>query len=323
MPIVFLKHSTPSKQKTKTMLYNIITIKTNAPLMKKIIILLAIFTTVATMAQSVAINADGSAANASAILDVSSTTKGFLPPRMTLSDRTSITTPAQGLIIYCANCGGARGELQYYNGTAWVNMVGGAAMGLPVPLPSVTIGSQDWTITNLDVTKYRNGDIIQQVTNPADWAGLTTGAWCYYANNSANGTIYGKLYNWYAVNDPRGLAPVGWHIPTNAEWTTLITTLGGGSAAGGKMKETGLAHWQSPNTNATNSSGFTALPGGYRVSNVMMGDFYDIGAYGFWWSSSETGPAEAWRLSLSSIYGDASNYYSNKYYGFSVRCLRD
>jgi len=99
----------------------------------------------------------------------------------------------------------------------------------------VTIGTQTWTKCNLDVTTYRNGDPIPEVTDPAAWAALTTGAWCHYANNTANGTIYGKLYNWYAVNDPRGLAPIGQHIPTDAEWITLTDFLGGATGAGGTL----------------------------------------------------------------------------------------
>jgi len=139
-----------------------------------------------------------------------------------------------------------------------------------VILSSVQIGNQTWTLKNLDVSTYRNGDPIPQVQDNTAWANLSTGAWCYYLNNTANGTIYGKLYNWYAVNDPRGLAPNGYHIPTDAEWTTLTTYLGGSTLAGGKMKEAGSSHWLSPNTGATNSSGFKGLPGGFRYSPLEV-----------------------------------------------------
>jgi hypothetical protein len=142
--------------------------------------------------------------NNASLLELESTSQGFLPPRMTEAQRIAITTPAQGLIIYCTNCGTAGGEPQYYNGTAWVNMIGGVAA--IAPTPSVTICTQVWTLNNLDVTTYRNGESIPEVTDPTAWAALTTGAWCYYNNDSATGAIYGKLYNWYAVNDPRGLA---------------------------------------------------------------------------------------------------------------------
>ena len=135
---------------------------------------------------------------------------------------------------------------------------------VPSSCIDVTIGTQIWTSCNLNVDTYRNGDPIPQVTDATTWANLTTGAWCYYNNSSANGTVYGKLYNKYAVDDPRGLAPLGYHIPTDTEWNTLITYLGGTSVAGGKMKEAGTLHWQSPNTGATNISGFTGLGSGFR-----------------------------------------------------------
>jgi len=184
----------------------------------------------------------------------------------------------------------------------------------------VTIGTQIWTNKNLDVTTYRNGDVIAQITNTTDWANATAGAWCYYNNDPANGAIYGKLYNWYAVNDPRGLAPQGWHIPTDAEWTTLGTLLGGDAAAGGKMKTTGTTRWTTPNTSATNESGFAGLPGGYRIND---GPFGYVGRYGSWWSATEGSSADAWNRGL--YYSDGNLYrgYDTKRYGFSVRCLRD
>ena len=128
-------------------------------------------------------------------------------------------------------------------------------------LPNVIIGAQTWSAKNLDITTYRNGDTIPQVTDPEQWGALTTGAWCYYNNDSTNNAIYGKLYNWYAVIDSRGLAPLGWHVPSDKEWYTLIDYLGGVDIAGGKMKSVSSL-WISPNTGATNSSGFSALPGG-------------------------------------------------------------
>ena len=292
-------------------------------IMKKLFILLAIFTTVATMAQSVGINADGSAANASAMLDVSSTTKGFLPPRMTYAQRQTITSPAIGLMIYCTNCG-TNGEWQGYDGTTWTNISGAAA----APVVNVTIGTQTWRTNNLDVTTYSDGTVIPEVSDPTAWAALTTGAWCYYNNTTANGTNYGKLYNWYAVagihdtdaaTPNKILAPTGWHIPTDAEWTTLTTTLGGESVAGGAMKATTL--WNSPNTVATNISGFTGLPGGYRV--YFNGTFSNVGVYGYWWSSSEVGTATAWYRYLYYGSGLADRYFYGKAFGFSVRYLRD
>jgi len=284
--------------------------------MKKLFILLAIFTTVAATAQSVGINADGSAANASAMLDVSSTTKGFLPPRMTGAQRATITSLAQGLMIYCTDCGSS-GEPQYYDGTQWKNFISGSAT---TSTPRVTIGTQVWATINLDVVTYRNGDVIPQVTDATAWAALTTGAWCYYNNDAANGTIYGKLYNWYAVNDSRGLAPQGWHVPTNAEWTTLTTELEGPTVAGGKMKTIGTTLWLDPNRFATNTSGFSGLPGGSRVTN---GTFYTIRYSGLWWSSTQSGTATAWNRDLYYNDGNADTGSSSKGDGFSVRCLRD
>ena len=154
----------------------------------------------------------------------------------------------------------------------------------------VQIGQQVWMDKNLEVETYRNGDVIPQVTDAKEWAALKTGAWCYHSNNKANGVIYGKLYNWYAVNDPRGLAPKGWHIPSKAEWTTITTFLGGENVAGGKMKATGLSLWNSPNFGATNESGFSGLPGDTRYNNIGM--FGDIGSFGIWWSDTgESGGA--------------------------------
>jgi uncharacterized protein (TIGR02145 family) len=184
----------------------------------------------------------------------------------------------------------------------------------------VTIGAQIWTVCNLGVTTYANGDPIPEVTDPTAWEALTTGAWCYYENSTVNGTTYGKLYNWYAVNDSRGLAPLGYHVPTDAEWTTLTTYLGGESVAGGKMKSTGTSLWTNPNTNATNESCFTGLPGGVRNIN---GEFNSIGSNGTWWSSSENPATNAWFRYLNYNNGNASRYNLNKDYGFSVRLIKD
>jgi len=189
--------------------------------------------------------------------------------------------------------------------------------------PSITIGTQCWTQKNLNVSKYRNGDNIPQVQDPTEWTALTTGAWCYYENNTANGTVYGKLYNWYAVNDQRGLAPIGYHVPSDSEWTTLTDFLGGENEAGGMMKTTSL--WTSPNTGATNSSDFSGLPGGAR--DYYIGSFNFIGDNGFWWSSSATEnlTTNAWFRFLS--YNSVGTYKSKnvklKQVGFSVRCIMD
>ncbi|MBI5326284.1 MAG: C40 family peptidase [Ignavibacteriae bacterium] len=186
----------------------------------------------------------------------------------------------------------------------------------------VTIGTQIWKTKNLNVSTYRNGDPIPQVTDPTEWGNLTTGAWCYYNNDPANGTVYGKLYNWYAVNDPRGLAPIGWHIPSDGEWTTLTNQLGGESIAGGKLKEIGTTHWSSPNTGATNESGFTGLPSGYRSDSPGNGTFYSINNGAMWWSTTTIGDSSWWRvLFYNETY--VTRAFAWNCIGASVRCVKD
>lgn len=204
-------------------------------------------------------------------------------------------------------------------------------------IPSITICNQVWSTKNLDVITYSDGTSIPQVTDPTEWASLTTGAWCYYDNDPANRTTYGKLYNWYAVvgihdaaslNDPslrKQLAPYGWHVPSDAEWTQLTDCLGGEAIAGGKMKsignsQAGTGLWQQPNTAATNESGFTGLPGGYRRFN---GPFNYFGYYAIWWSSSEDTTTNAWYRYLNCNEGNVGRSNLYKKNGFSVRCLRD
>jgi uncharacterized protein (TIGR02145 family) len=187
---------------------------------------------------------------------------------------------------------------------------------------TIVIGTQEWMAENLRSTTYANGDPIPNVTGNTAWPQLTTGAWAHYDNNSGYESPYGKLYNWYAVADPRNVCPTGWHVPTDAEWTVLSDYLGGESVAGGKMKSTGTQYWISPNTGATNESGFSGLPGGLR--NYFDGYSYTLGTSGYWWSASESGAAEsAWGRYLYSY--DADVYLVESYYGngYSVRCLRD
>ena len=183
----------------------------------------------------------------------------------------------------------------------------------------VTIGTQIWTNKDLDVTTYRNGDVIPQVTDPTAWAGLTTGAWCYYNNDAANGAIYGKLYNWYAVNDPRGLAPQGWHVPTETEWTTLINYLGGASVAGGKMKDIGTTFWGSSNT-GTNSSGFSALPGGLQDEG---GNFWGGGYLSTMWSSTSINANESWNFYILHDSNEIFPFNGPVKRGKAVRLIRD
>jgi uncharacterized protein (TIGR02145 family) len=179
---------------------------------------------------------------------------------------------------------------------------------------TVTIGSQEWMAENLRTSKYRNGDAIAGNLSDDQWKSATSGAQAVYDNKNSNLTTYGRLYNWYAVKDTRGLCPVGWHVPTDAEWTELTNFLGGEKVAGKKMKSSSMG--------GTNSSGFSALPGGVR--NYTYGHFSVEGFSGLWWSSSAYGANNAWdRLLHSSrddVYGGSSSSPRN---GVSVRCVRD
>jgi uncharacterized protein (TIGR02145 family) len=185
---------------------------------------------------------------------------------------------------------------------------------------SVIINNKEWTTKNLNVTRYRNGDIIPQVQNPTQWANLTTGAWCYYQQQTANGTVYGKLYNWYAVNDSRGLAPTGWHIATNEDFEDLISFLGGNEVAGSALKQTGTNRWEAPNTGATNASGLTFLPGGFINPNA---DFLGIKTDGYFWTSDNYNPTNAWCVNVFYNKKNASKTPSDKKHGYSVRIVKD
>ena len=193
---------------------------------------------------------------------------------------------------------------------------------------TIQIGTQIWFAENLKTTKYRNGVVIPNVTDNNEWANNTTGAYCSYNNNTANDCPYGKLYNWYAFSNSNNLCPTGWHIPSDSEWNILLTNLDlnnnpltGSTIAGGKMKNTGTRYWSSPNTGATNSSGWSGLPGGDRNNN---GTFNNIQVNGSWWLSTNA------FSNTNAIYGDLyfqtaifakGNY--NKAFGLSVRCIKD
>jgi uncharacterized protein (TIGR02145 family) len=191
----------------------------------------------------------------------------------------------------------------------------------PTYYPSASICCQTWMTKNLDVATYRNGDPIPKVTDASTWGALTTGAYCYFNNDSATyAATYGKLYNWYAVVDPRGLAPEGWHIPSEYEWATLGTCLGGNGVAGGPLKSEGLTYWSSPNAGANNYCNFTALPGGKRIDE---GIFYSLGLEGYWWSSVANGTTNAWMRSLDYAIDDLVRSDIDKGEGLSIRCIRD
>jgi uncharacterized protein (TIGR02145 family) len=188
----------------------------------------------------------------------------------------------------------------------------------------IQIGTQCWTQSDLRVSKYRNGDNIPTGLSNSAWQNTTSGAYAIYNNDPVNDGLYGKLYNHYAVTDSRGLCPTGWHVPTDGEWTTLENHLGGAGVAGGALKSTATqptpGGWSPPNTGATNSSAFTALPGGLRSNH---GGFNFMTNYGYWWSSSVFSGSFAWSRYLYSDVIFVSRYDYFRSYGFSVRCCRD
>ena len=190
---------------------------------------------------------------------------------------------------------------------------------------TILIGTQTWMAENLKTTKYNDGTAIPLVTNDTAWINLSTPACCWQNNDPARKVTYGVLYNWYTVNTGK-LCPIGWHVPSKAEWTILINYLGGEDASTGKLKETWFHHWPRPNKGATNETGFTALPGGDR--NFQDGLYVSLGEVACWWSSTPDGKTfdgktQAWYM-WSSIYDNItsmSTYVQGN--GYSVRCLKD
>ncbi|BDX38831.1 hypothetical protein CYCD_21860 [Tenuifilaceae bacterium CYCD] len=182
---------------------------------------------------------------------------------------------------------------------------------------TVVIGTQVWMKENLKTTHYNDGSDIPNITDAEAWVTQIAGAYCNYNNSSANGTTYGALYNWNAVKTGK-LCPTGWHVPSDAEWKTLIDFLGGESVAGGKLKS--ITGWNTPNTGATNENGFTALPGAGRMDN---GAFYSLGDLGVWWSSTEFNTEGAWTRYLVNTNAIVGRGEGDKVDGFSIRCLKD
>ncbi|MEE9904616.1 MAG: fibrobacter succinogenes major paralogous domain-containing protein [Chlorobium sp.] len=185
----------------------------------------------------------------------------------------------------------------------------------------VTIGSQVWSIRNLDVDRYRNGDAVRHARTEAEWhdaASKQEGAWCWYEDDAVNGNAYGKLYNWHAVNDRRGLAPAGWHIPSDDEWRQLVESLGGDAVAGSPMKKT--SSWDSSGGTTPKSSGFDALPAGSRN---CLGGFFALGRDAFFWSSTPSGEFEAWNREIGSRNESVRRVSVGRSIGFSVRCVKD
>lgn len=187
---------------------------------------------------------------------------------------------------------------------------------------TIKIGKQYWMAENLKTTRYRNGDSIG-TTSPAkfDISGESIPGYHWvYDGNKSNVENYGRLYTWYAVTDSRNVCPTGLHSPTEEEWTTLTSYLGGESVAGGMLKETGTIEWKNPNTGATGESGFAARPGGYRNGN---GTFFDIGGTGNWWSSTGVSETNAWCYTIYNYQRRVYKHYSKKTTGLSVRCVMD
>jgi len=279
------------------------------------------------------------APDASAKLDVSSTTKGFLPPRMTREQITYINNPASGLLVFNVD----NNRYYFYGGAgSWKEVALGTGTIAPFVCGSsftdsrdmqsyttVQIGTQCWMSENLNIGTMINGN-LSQINNS------TIEKYCY-SNNTGNCNTYGGLYQWnemmqYVTTEGvQGICPTGWHLPTDDEWKTLEMYLGmtqveadadawRGTNEGDKLKESGTVHWQFPNMGATNSSGFTALPGGMRGSS---GSFIYLSSNGFWWSSTESSGTDAWYRILKYDKGQVGRYHYYKTYGRSVRCLKD
>ncbi len=186
---------------------------------------------------------------------------------------------------------------------------------------TVIIGTQTWLTENLKVTHYRNGDPIPNVSDNVTWSSLTTPAYSWKDNDVANKGTYGALYNWHAAFDSRSVCPSGWHVPSDVEWTTLSTYLGGDNTSGGKLKETQLAHWSSPNSFATNESGFTALPSGYRYG--VNGTFGGVGLTAHYWTYTQNDVNTSFYRYLVYNFATTTRSTALKNNGFSIRCLKD
>jgi uncharacterized protein (TIGR02145 family) len=228
-------------------------------------------------------------------------------------------------IIFCLSCGDASTSSGDNEDPDTVTDIDGNVYN------AIRIGDQVWMAENLKVTHYNNGDSIPSITDPGAWEGLNNGAYSMYDNDSNNVSIYGLLYNWYAVNDSRNIAPAGWRVPTDDDWKELEMYLGmsqsdadgfawRGTDEGGKLKETGIEHWISPNTGATNESGFTALPGGNRNFD---GTFVMMGYYAYFWTSTKYGNGFGLNRYLFYKGSGIVRQENNPRNGFSVRCLKD
>jgi len=282
----------------------------------------------------VAINSDGTSADNSAMLEVKSSNKGFLPPRMTTTERDTIDNPVEGMVIYNYDTK----ELEAYDGILWRNLDGIFLCGDQIMdidsnvYNTIRIETLCVMARNLATTRYNNGSAIPLVTDITAWADLTSPGYCWYNNDSASyAATYGALYNWYAV-DTGILCPAGWDLPTDEEWKILegiADTLYGvgdpiwdtdgwrGLNAGKRLKSTG--GWDN-NGNGTDVFGFAAHPGGYRSDS---GHFYNLGENGNWWSATANGSEQAWRRNLYYLNDNAYRDSNYKDHGYSVRCIKD
>jgi uncharacterized protein (TIGR02145 family) len=257
----------------------------------------------------------------SALVELNSANQGFLPPRMTVSQRMGIASPVAGLLVYQTD---PPAGYYYYNGLNWEYLVNSGIISGCIDYdghgyPTIWIGGKEWMAENLHVAHYRNGDAIPFVTDETDWVNLTTGACCWYSNDSLSYKKYGLYYNWYAVNDGRALCPAGWHVASEQEYTDLTNYLGGFRIAGGKVKcVTEL--WDYSNTDATNISGFSGLPGGYRNT---LGGFLNEGASCALWTATEWDVDHGNTQDVYYNTGFLWGGYERKEQGRSVRCVRD
>jgi uncharacterized protein (TIGR02145 family) len=304
-----------------------------------IILFIALLLCNLTQSAQVVITTDGSPSAISALLDVQSTSKGVLIPRLTNSERDDINSPETGLIIFNTETK----TLQIFNGNLW-SMIIKTNCGMPFydavndkHYRTVRIGSQCWMAENLASINYNDDSSIPQVGDPNTWSNLTTPGLCWYNNDDSNEDTYGIIYNWYAVNTGN-LCPVGWHVPTDAEWTTLQDYLiASGYNYDGTTSDNKIAkamasysNWYSSTSTGTpgntdypeyrNKSAFKAMPGGWRTSS---GTFYDLGFYGYWWSATQYNAINAFFRNLynqsKSLYGSSDD----KKTGSSVRCIKN
>ena len=295
---------------------------------KKILVTTAVLLIFFASSAQVSINTDGSPPDSSAMLDVKSTSKGFLPPRMTTAQRNAIASPEEGLLVFNVTTG----YIEYYLGGSWKSLCGATEPVFQCGMKmtdardghtynTVKIGSQCWMAENLN-TGVQLDSTASQSNND------TIEKFCFN-DNPENCIIYGGLYTWNEIMQYstipgiQGICPSGWHIPTDGELTEMVDFLGGVSVAGNKLKETGTDHWLAPNA-GTNESGFTARGAG-------MGDFYwdysywDLKRYTGLWSSTAVDTASAYHYYLGEDVGGGIlvHFYSWKNYRFSLRCLKN